>query len=98
MFHYIVENGVTFLCMADEQSRRRIPFAFLEVCDMFINCRVGCNWDCQLAELPGYHYVSKSKYHFYVTIQSKRILYFGTEWYLLVGWRNRPTISDLAFS
>lgn len=32
VFHYIVENGVTFLCMADEQSRRRIPFAFLEVC------------------------------------------------------------------
>ncbi len=31
MFHYIVENGVTYLCMADEQSRRRIPFAFLEV-------------------------------------------------------------------
>ncbi|CAM9565381.1 unnamed protein product [Ascophyllum nodosum] len=30
VFHYIVENGVTFLCMADEQSRRRIPFAFLE--------------------------------------------------------------------
>lgn len=31
VFHYIVENGVTYLCMADEQSRRRIPFAFLEV-------------------------------------------------------------------
>ena len=31
MFHYIVENGVTYLCMADEQSRRRVPFAFLEV-------------------------------------------------------------------
>lgn len=32
VFHYIVENGVTYLCMADEQSRRRVPFAFLEVC------------------------------------------------------------------
>lgn len=31
VFHYIVENGVTYLCMADEQSRRRVPFAFLEV-------------------------------------------------------------------
>lgn len=35
VFHYIVENGMTFLCMADEQSRRRIPFAFLEVCIAF---------------------------------------------------------------
>ena len=30
IFHYIVENAVTFLCMADESSKRRIPFAFLE--------------------------------------------------------------------
>ncbi|KAG5175111.1 Longin-like domain-containing protein [Tribonema minus] len=30
VFHYIVEDGLIYLCLADEQSRRRIPFAFLE--------------------------------------------------------------------
>lgn len=29
-FHYIVANGCTYLCMADERSRRRLPFLFLE--------------------------------------------------------------------
>jgi len=30
IFHYIVEDGITYLCMADEEFGRRIPFAFLE--------------------------------------------------------------------
>eukprot|EP00903_Cladosiphon_okamuranus_P019703 g18106.t1 len=30
VFHYRVDDGLTFLCMADEDSRRRIPFAFLQ--------------------------------------------------------------------
>lgn len=30
VFHYVVSNGITYLCMADEEFRRRIPFAFLE--------------------------------------------------------------------
>ncbi|CAM9099372.1 unnamed protein product [Discosporangium mesarthrocarpum] len=30
IFHYWVDDGLTYLCMADEESRRRIPFAFLE--------------------------------------------------------------------
>jgi len=30
IFHYIVEDGFTYLCMADEEFGRRIPFAFLE--------------------------------------------------------------------
>jgi vesicle-associated membrane protein 7 len=29
IFHYIVENHILYLCMCDEQSKRRIPFAFL---------------------------------------------------------------------
>ncbi|CAH0473132.1 unnamed protein product [Peronospora belbahrii] len=29
IFHYIVENGVTYLCMADDELKRRIPFLFL---------------------------------------------------------------------
>jgi len=29
IFHYIVENGLIFLCMADEAMARRIPFDFL---------------------------------------------------------------------
>mmetsp|Transcript_7486 Transcript_7486/g.11795 ORF Transcript_7486/g.11795 Transcript_7486/m.11795 type:complete len:177 (+) Transcript_7486:267-797(+) len=29
-FHYIVEDGITYLCLADEQLKRRIPFAFLQ--------------------------------------------------------------------
>lgn len=30
VFHYIVEGGITFLCMADEGDKRRIAFQFLE--------------------------------------------------------------------
>lgn len=30
VFHYIVDQGITFLCMSDENTRRRITFAFLE--------------------------------------------------------------------
>jgi hypothetical protein len=30
VFHYIVDGGMTFLCMAGEETRRRITFAFLE--------------------------------------------------------------------
>ena len=30
VFHYIVDNGMTFLCMASEETRRRITFGFLD--------------------------------------------------------------------
>lgn len=30
VFHYMVESGITYLCMSDERSRRRVAFAFLE--------------------------------------------------------------------
>ncbi|PRP80471.1 synaptobrevin domain-containing protein [Planoprotostelium fungivorum] len=30
VFHYMVSNGITFMCMADESFGRRVPFAFLE--------------------------------------------------------------------
>jgi hypothetical protein len=30
VFHYIVEKRVTYLCMSDDLSKRRVPFAFLE--------------------------------------------------------------------
>lgn len=30
IFHFIVDNGIIFLCMADEGMKRRIAFAFLE--------------------------------------------------------------------
>eukprot|EP01059_Diplonema_ambulator_P006340 TRINITY_DN16081_c0_g1_i5.p1 TRINITY_DN16081_c0_g1~~TRINITY_DN16081_c0_g1_i5.p1 ORF type:complete len:227 (+),score=83.40 TRINITY_DN16081_c0_g1_i5:53-733(+) len=30
LFHYIVEDGIVYLCMADEELDRRIPFEFLE--------------------------------------------------------------------
>lgn len=30
VFHYIVENGICYLCMSDELNKHRIPFAFLE--------------------------------------------------------------------
>lgn len=29
VFHYIVEDGITYLCLADEQQKRRLPFQFL---------------------------------------------------------------------
>ena len=29
VFHYVVESGLTYLCMADESLKRRIPFAYL---------------------------------------------------------------------
>lgn len=30
VFHYVVENGLTFLCMTDEAFVRRTAFAFLD--------------------------------------------------------------------
>ena len=30
VFHYIVDQGITFLCMADDDIKRRATFAFLE--------------------------------------------------------------------
>lgn len=30
VFHYLVEDGLIFLCMCDESSKRRIPFQMLE--------------------------------------------------------------------
>ncbi|CAI5741944.1 unnamed protein product [Peronospora destructor] len=30
LFHYIVQDGVTYLCMADADLKRRVPFMFLE--------------------------------------------------------------------
>lgn len=30
VFHYIVDQGITFLCMSDESTKRRITFGFLE--------------------------------------------------------------------
>ena len=30
VFHYIVDQGITFLCMSDENTKRRITFAFLD--------------------------------------------------------------------
>jgi hypothetical protein len=30
VFHYVVEGGITYLCLADEQQKRRIPFLFLQ--------------------------------------------------------------------
>ena len=29
VFHYVVENEVVYMCMADKESKRRIPFAYL---------------------------------------------------------------------
>lgn len=29
VFHYIVENGICYLCMSDELNKHRIPYAFL---------------------------------------------------------------------
>ena len=30
LFHYVSENGIVYLCMADEEFGRRVPFNFLE--------------------------------------------------------------------
>jgi vesicle-associated membrane protein 7 len=30
IFHYLVHNGITYLCMADAEMKYRMPFAFLD--------------------------------------------------------------------
>lgn len=30
VFHYIVEDGIIYLCMCDDMAKRRIPFGFLD--------------------------------------------------------------------
>jgi len=38
VFHYIVENGICYMCMSDEKNKHRIPFAFLEdIKDRFLS-------------------------------------------------------------
>ncbi|CAG8565409.1 9512_t:CDS:2 [Ambispora gerdemannii] len=38
LFHYICEDGLTYMCMADDSFGRRIPFAFLaDIKERFLN-------------------------------------------------------------
>ena len=30
VFHYVVENGICYLCMSDEKNKHRLPYAFLQ--------------------------------------------------------------------
>ena len=30
VFHYVVDAGITYLCMANDNRKQRVPFAFLE--------------------------------------------------------------------
>ena len=30
VFHYVVEKGITYLCLGDEKNKRRIPFLYLD--------------------------------------------------------------------
>lgn len=30
VFHYVVENGICYLCMSDELNKHRLPYAFLQ--------------------------------------------------------------------
>lgn len=30
VFHYVVENGICYLCMSDELNKHRVPYAFLQ--------------------------------------------------------------------
>mmetsp|Transcript_2908 Transcript_2908/g.3044 ORF Transcript_2908/g.3044 Transcript_2908/m.3044 type:complete len:217 (-) Transcript_2908:92-742(-) len=41
VFHYIVENRITYLCMCDETEKRRIPFAFLADMKQLFNEQYG---------------------------------------------------------
>lgn len=41
VFHYIVEAGITYLCMANDMAKRRIPFAFLEDIKMRFKTQFG---------------------------------------------------------
>jgi vesicle-associated membrane protein 7 len=37
-FHYVVQDGVCFLCMSDELNKHRIPYAFLnDIKDRFVS-------------------------------------------------------------
>lgn len=60
VFHYIVENRITYLCMCDETERRRIPFAFLVDVKQLFNEQYGeqaqtgdiaCNYDLKKTRL-----------------------------------------------
>jgi Synaptobrevin/VAMP-like protein len=37
VFHYVVENGICYLCMSDEKNKHRLPYAFLQdIQDLFL--------------------------------------------------------------
>jgi vesicle-associated membrane protein 7 len=38
VFHYVVEDGICYLCMSDEQNKHRLPYAFLlNMKDLFLS-------------------------------------------------------------
>merc|ERR1711862_764949 len=43
VFHYIVENGICYLCMSDELNKHRIPYAFLQDIKELFKSKYGNN-------------------------------------------------------
>ena len=44
MFHYIVEGGLTYLCMTDNTIGRRVPYMFLEDVKAKFRQAIGTRW------------------------------------------------------
>lgn len=70
LFHYIAEDGITYLCMSNESFGRRIPFLFLrDIQSKF----VGTYTHAQIMTAPAYGMNS------FATVIESRMTYFSTD-------------------
>lgn len=70
MFHYITENGITYMCMANESFGQRIPFLFLrDIQVKFLETYT----HAQIMSAPAFGMNSFS------TVIEARMTYFSTE-------------------
>mmetsp|Transcript_4812 Transcript_4812/g.7286 ORF Transcript_4812/g.7286 Transcript_4812/m.7286 type:complete len:221 (+) Transcript_4812:23-685(+) len=72
IFHYMVDDGIIYLCLADQKSKRRIPFAFLEDIKRKFKSQFGINAQSALAFSMNEDYapVLKKQMEFYNMDQS----------------------------
>ena len=89
VFHYIVDQGITFLCMSDENTKRRITFAFLDDVkkvwrDRFSSVEqtaLAFSLNDMFAPILKNKIVSSFNMHFLV-----RLYYHSHSYFLAVGW------------
>jgi hypothetical protein len=69
-FHYIVDNGIIFLCLSDGDMKRRLIFEFLE--------EIKCRWRAQFLETEQTAIAFAMNLSFLPVLKTQLVLYFLT--------------------